>query len=296
MGLAVLHAIGANQDAAFVEIDLRPEKPRGLVAAQGREQQELDEIAHRLVLDRGPDGAKLLDGRDVVASLAGSWGARSGRSRRKGCVRSDAACGTTTGSRESAPKTCRRSPAEPSAVSTIRRIMLGVEPRRREGLGPHEADGLARIVNRLTPCGLAGFAAGHDRLLVGIEGSESVVGRAARSATAEALEAIASRCGSWPARMRALAASAAVRASASERAKASPISWRTPPPQRLPVVRINALRLEEQAPEGAPGGDDQREAFDLGILCHGGDKLALDAPQGFARTFSVIFFVVAGIS
>jgi hypothetical protein len=70
--LPVVHAIGADQDPAFVEIeDLRLEKASGFVAAKGNQQKEPDEIAHRLVLDRRPDCAQLLERGDVIARLAG---------------------------------------------------------------------------------------------------------------------------------------------------------------------------------------------------------------------------------
>jgi hypothetical protein len=51
---AVLRAFGVNEEKSAIEVDLGPTKACGFVASKRDEQQEADEVAHRLVCSGGP--------------------------------------------------------------------------------------------------------------------------------------------------------------------------------------------------------------------------------------------------
>jgi hypothetical protein len=153
------------------------------------------------------------------------------------------------------------------------------EPRWREGLSLHEADSLARIVDHLTPRGLAGLPAPHGRLLVGVQ-SFREGGRQNC--------ALGHRGGLRGHRLAVRILALLDLGFCLERRRAGVGDRRHegvaeieahPAAPSLARGGIDALRTKNHTPECAPGRHDEREALDVGVLGDGRDELAGDALQ-----------------
>ena len=129
----------------------------------------MDEVAHWLVLDGGPNRAQDFERRDIVPRLAGL----------RPLVAVERVARVVFN--QPLPAAPRQETGElvkdmlPLACGTLGGLdhqtdRAPAEPRWREGLSLHEADSLARVVDRLTPRGLAGLPTRDEGLLVGVQG------------------------------------------------------------------------------------------------------------------------------